>query len=202
MKKVLFLALLGTIGLWISAKAFAAHSERGCIRCHMPHHAGNPADPKAYGVPLWSTMYNADGIPEFTLYSSKTFTALETDITQPDGASKLCLGCHDGSYSRIGAGSKSRFGTGDLARSHPVSFTYNAALAGKVPGGTLRDPAVMSGFGKSITEDLLDSRNKMQCTSCHNVHVTPDIADNGVMLRWDIEAVGGVAAMCNTCHNK
>jgi hypothetical protein len=200
MKKVLFIALLGTIAVWISAQAFAGHSSRGCLRCHLPHHAGDPNEPKDYGVPLWSTMYNSDGLPTFTLYSSKTFDKLATDITQPDGAARLCLGCHDGSYSKITPTSPRRFGTGDMARTHPVSFTYDSALAAKVPGGTLRDPTIaMSGFGGTVAQDLLDIKNKVQCTSCHDVHVT---GIGGEMLRWDIEFPGEITKMCNTCHNK
>jgi hypothetical protein len=144
-------------------------------------------------------MYNSDGLPTFDKYTSKTFDKLGTDLGQPDGAARMCLGCHDGSYSKIGSTSTRLFKAGDLARSHPVSFTYDSALAAKVPGGTLRDPSSNSGFGGTITQDLLDSKNKVQCTSCHDVHATGVGAD---MLRWDNEIATETTKMCRVCHNK
>ena len=64
-----------------------------CVICHTPH---NAVDPTANGLsyaPLWnhevaSTVY--------TLYTSST---LDHTPGQPDGATKLCLSCHDGSVA-------------------------------------------------------------------------------------------------------
>jgi hypothetical protein len=198
MKKVLSIALLGTIALWVTARAFAAHSDLGCLNCHAPHHAGDPNDPKAYGVPLWNNANTKDGLPVFTLYSSKSFTKLGVTITQPDGASKLCLGCHDGSYTGVDPKGSKIFLAADLARSHPVSFVYDSALAAKAPN-SIRDPSSTSGFGGTITQDLLDSQNKMQCTSCHDIHVGGKTVNH---LRWDPGISLGEVKMCNTCHNK
>ena len=151
-------------------------------------------------MPLWSGDQTGDGLPTFSLYTSKTFDKLGTDIGQPDGASKLCLGCHDGSFSGINPEGTKVFRPADLARSHPISFTYDSALAAKVPNSGLRDPATTtSGFGGTIAQDLLDMRGKMQCTSCHDVHVSGRTA---YVLRWDIEVSGGERTMCRTCHNK
>ena len=198
MKKALLIALAGTIALWLSAKAFAGHSVFNCLNCHAPHHAGDPNDPTVYGVPLWNTDNTKDGLPQFTLYTSSTFAALNTDIRQPDGASKLCLGCHDGPTSGVDPKGTKIFLPADLARSHPVSFTYDAALAAKAPK-SIRDPSSSSGFGGTITQDLLDSQNKVQCTSCHDVHVNGKGTDH---LRWDLTANLGEVTMCDTCHNK
>lgn len=187
--------------MWVTSDLDAAHSDRGCHRCHMPHHAGTEDDPNAsFGVPLWSTAYSSDGLPVFTLYSSKTFNALGTDIGQPDGATKLCLGCHDGSYPRIARPeSTARFEPGDLARSHPVSFTYDAALAAKTNGG-LKNPSEPSGLGGSISEDLLDEREKVQCSSCHDTHTS---GKGEFMLRFDYDvATYTDNVICRACHNK
>jgi hypothetical protein len=202
MRRVLFLAVLGTATLWCGVSwGTASHSDMGCSLCHVPHHAGDPNDPKAFGVPLWNSQYSAAGLPTFVLYSSKSFDTLGTDIGQPDGASRMCLGCHDGSYQATGgSGSPRVFLAGDLARSHPVSFTYNSSLASKVPGGTLRDPSVAtSGFGGTIARDLLDSQGKLQCDSCHDIHTTGLTAN---MLRWDVTVSSEVVRMCRTCHNR
>ncbi len=182
--------------------AMAAHTERRCSGCHVPHQAAPETDPNAsWGVPLWSTAQTADGLPTFTLYSSPKFNALGTDIGQPDGASKLCLGCHDGSYSHVSA-ERTFSAEQGLAMSHPISFTYDTALSTAVPGGALRDPATASaGLGGTATIQtaLLDKYSKMQCTSCHDVHTT---GIGEFLLRWDISTSTGAATMCKTCHNK
>lgn len=200
------LALLTCIGLvlWAGTAVHAAHSTYGCHNCHVPHKAALPTDENAsWGVPLWSTVQTSDGLPTFTLYSSATFNALGTDITQPDGASKLCLGCHDGSYIAFSfmPGSKAIFGPDDLANSHPISFTYDSALAERHPLHSLRDPAeAQSGLGGSIQQDLLDSKGKMQCTSCHDVHTS---GKGEYMLRYDYNvATHTDNVLCRVCHDK
>ncbi len=178
---------------------YAAHSDHGCNNCHVPHKAGMEGDADAsWGVPLWSTAQTADGLPTFTLYSSKTFDALGTDIGQPDGATKLCLGCHDGSYHVFTdylPDSEAIFAPEDLARTHPISFTYDATLVGKTNGG-LKATSELSGLGGTIAEDLLDIKGKMQCSSCHDVHTT---GLGEYLLRIDDE---DDQVLCRVCHNK
>ena len=184
---------------------YAAHSDHGCHNCHVPHKAGGEHE-DAYGVPLWSDAQASDDIVPFTLYSSKKFDALQTDISQPDGASRLCMGCHDGTYSffslPFGVDSEAKFDPADgLANSHPVSFTYDAALAGAVPNGGLYDPTVaLSGLGGTIDEDLLDSEHKLQCTSCHDVHTT-GLTEYALKYEFDPEQDTD-NVICRVCHNK
>jgi predicted CXXCH cytochrome family protein len=175
----------------LAGSAYAAHSDYGCHNCHVPHWAVDPAvEPDAYGVPLWSPLQLHD-LPVYELYSSPTFDALGTDIGQPDGPSKLCLSCHDGSYAYVddpGA----IFLAADLKRSHPISCTYDTALSALAD---LYDPDVaLSGLGGTISQDLLDGQGKMQCSSCHDVH-KQGIGD--YLLRYDSET-----ALCKTCHDK
>ena len=185
--------------LLISGNVFAAHSDHGCASCHVPHKSGDPTDPDAYGVPLWSTAQLLDGLPTFELYSSTTLDA--TDVGQPTGPSKLCLGCHDGSYSVFAfiPDSQAVFEAGDLASSHPISFTYDDALA--TADGDLKQPStVASGLGGTIQEDLLDSKDQMQCTSCHDVHTS---GYGEYLLKYDVDAASEhEALLCRSCHNK
>jgi predicted CXXCH cytochrome family protein len=93
-----------------------------------------------------------------------------------------------------------RFGTADLARSHPISFTYDSALASRVPNGKLYDPAVRaSGLGGTIAADLLDSQSKLQCTSCHDPHAGGKGPNH---LRFDWNTVTGNSTLCLVCHNR
>lgn len=158
-----------------------------CGFCHTPH--------RGTGVtPLWNhAMSTASYIP----YNSSTTKAT---IGQPTGSSKLCLSCHDGTVALGMVASRSstiqiqggvttmppgpaNLGT-DLSDDHPVSFTYNNALA--AADGQLRDPA-------TLTDKVrLDKDQQMQCTSCHDPH------DNrfGKFLVKDNAA----SALCVTCH--
>jgi len=73
---------------------------------------------------------------------------------QPDGVSKLCLSCHDGtvaldSYGGVNGSTiitgSALLGT-DLSTSHPISMKYDAALAST--DGKLWDPTSKdSGLG-------------------------------------------------------
>ncbi len=182
----------------------AVHSDYGCHDCHVVHRSGDPADPDAHGVPLWSTAQNSDGIPTFELYDSKT---LDADVEQPDGPSKLCLGCHDGTYSffqlPFASDSTAKFEPGthsDLAYSHPISFVYDAALA--LEDEHLENPTTagsQTGEG-TIDAVLLDDQHKMQCSSCHDVH-SSGIGEHA--LRWEYDTETHTDnVMCRVCHEQ
>ncbi len=191
------LALLATglvCVLAVTQGTHARHDNFGCSECHVMHRS---AAEGAGADPLWSTANTADGLPVFTIYSSERFDALNTDIGQPDGASRLCLGCHDGSYGTMREGTV--FRPGDLAGSHPVSFTYDSSLAQRSIG--LKDPTTtQSGLGGTITRDLLDGRSKVQCSSCHDMHTS---GVGKYMLRFEYNVASGTdVAFCRTCHNR
>lgn len=197
MYRPLACALVAGAILLSGADTEAGHADIGCAECHIGHSPG-----KLASGPLWSTQHTADGLPTFTLYNSPTFDALGTDISQPDGASRLCLGCHDGTGSGFGADAgRLIFRAEDLAHSHPVSFTYDSALAARVSGGRLNDPSVSpSGLGATIARDLLDENGKLQCTSCHDVH--PSTAKGPKLLRYEYRPGSREGErICIVCHN-
>lgn len=158
-----------------------------CIFCHSPHSRTGQS-------PLWNHALSA---ASYTPYSS---TTLKAAVGQPSGASKLCLSCHDGTVAlgmvanrhrpiplaggetTMPAG-RARLGT-DLSAHHPVSFTYDAALASAQ--GELRDPATL------IEEVRLDRSGQLQCTSCHDPHNN----QYGLFLVKDNTA----SALCQDCH--
>jgi predicted CXXCH cytochrome family protein len=205
MKKKIIVAMIavGGLGLGWSANAqsivgsdhdFSGEAWNGsgeiCLPCHTPHNALSTL------VPLWN---HATSGATFTLYSSVT---LDATVGQPSAASLACLSCHDGTVALdsfggntgttfIGGGGHN-LGT-DLSNDHPVSFTYDAALA--TTDGGLHDPStVNSGLGGTIDADLLLG-SKMECASCHDVHNAAGL--NG-LLRIDNAA----SALCLTCHDK
>jgi len=191
---------VGLVLVWPSPHAGASHSDVGCASCHVTHRSGDPDDPQgesAHSVPLWSNSELSEELPTYTLYSSATLDA--TDMTQPDGPSKLCLGCHDGTYADMSAGLV--IGVHDLASMHPVSFTYDTYLA--AADGKLRNPesaSAQTGTGQTIAEELLDRRGRMQCTSCHDVHAG---SVGEPSLRWPYDpASQNPGPMCLVCHDR
>ncbi|MDD4889298.1 MAG: hypothetical protein PHU85_05160 [Phycisphaerae bacterium] len=190
---------------WASQARAGAHSDWGCGLCHLPHKAAKPTDASAsWGVPLWNPVNTQDGLPTFNVYTSPAFNALGTGISQPDGPSKMCLGCHDGTFwvSTIHTFGNTKAMT--LTESHPISFVFDTALSTNPNlhvAGSLKDPATaLSGLtsGGTIATDLLDSHGKVQCTTCHDVHTS---GQGDYHLRYDYSADAG-KTMCRTCHNK
>jgi predicted CXXCH cytochrome family protein len=163
-----------------------------CNVCHTPH----SADVSVANAPLWNHEVTT---ATYTVYNSPTLDA--TDLAQPDAASKLCLSCHDGTVAidSYGGNTGTNFITGadsigiDLSDDHPVTFTYDDALATTDPG--LHMPSVtLTGLGGTIQNDLLFN-NSLECASCHDVH---NSVPNPSLLRIS----NANSAICLTCHNK
>jgi len=87
------------------------------------------------------------------------------------------------------------FGT-DLSNDHPVSFTYNNALA--TADGGLHPPTTQSsGLGGTISADMLfgTASDQVECASCHDVHNAANIP--ALLLKPNTGS-----ALCLTCHAK
>ncbi len=172
-----------------TATVRAETEDQVCIFCHTPHRGSREA-------PLWNHLSSGT---TYTPYSSTTTKAL---IGQPNGASKVCLSCHDGTVALGSVHSRSKpvamrdkvvnmpqgkslLGT-DLSDDHPISFMYDASL--KAQNAQLADPKTL------VKKVKLDHFNQMQCTSCHNPH------DNqyGKFLVQDNTG----SALCLNCHQQ
>jgi predicted CXXCH cytochrome family protein len=160
-----------------------------CIFCHTPHNGSREA-------PLWN---RASSGQTYLPYSSTTAKA---HPGQPTGDSRLCLSCHDGTVAlgmvlsrpagiqfqsgvTVLPAGPTRLGT-DLGGHHPISFTYDAALASS--NGQLVGPASLTGAVR------LDGNSQMQCTACHDAHDN----QNGSFLVMNNTA----SALCTTCHSQ
>jgi len=165
-----------------------------CIVCHTPHNATT-----GLTAPLWNHQVTTQ---TFTLYTNVVSPSFDATAAQPDGASKLCLSCHDG-ITKVDNFNGATNGTDvlnggknmgtDLSNDHPVSFTYDDALA-TTDGGLHNPSTTNSGIGGTINADLLLG-SKMQCSSCHDVH-------NGSNLNNLLVKSNAGSALCLTCHNK
>ncbi len=198
-----------------------------CSACHSAHNTDvNQV------APLWN---HATTVGPFIPYTSPTFNA---GAHQPSGHSLACLSCHDGTVA-INQGISGVLGTNgpiyidpdaqigpDLHNTHPISFTYDSALAAADNGG-LEDPAVYkigdpktaltlsvapvpaSGWagtsltGKTINEALLIG-GQMQCSSCHDVHKQEGSSpESGILVRISgNDSTGRGSTLCRTCHIK
>lgn len=160
-----------------------------CVACHTPHNAQT-----SQLVPLWN---HAATSATFTLYSSVTAKSVPG---QPTGYSKACLSCHDGTLALDSFNGKAPAGAGvitgraklgtDLSDDHPVSFTYDAALA--TANGGLVTPTSAAHVDSAKTVPLFNG--KLECSSCHDAHDNT----NTFFLRKS----NAGSALCLTCHNK
>ncbi len=211
---VLFVLLLSPLALWNGFNIYpdirdSHHDFSGaswtnnevCTLCHAPHNTIKDIKP------IWNHELSSIS---YELYSSST---LDATIGQPTAQSKLCLSCHDGTVAIDNIGGNSDgiryikpFSdiSADLKLHHPISFTYNSNLA--LADGQLADPATEpSGLGGTIEEDLLDD-GKMQCTSCHDVHISRNTQGcNGCHFNKQSLSIwkpNTNSALCLTCHIK
>jgi predicted CXXCH cytochrome family protein len=171
-----------------------------CTPCHTPH---NSVDTVLGSIrpPLWNHKLTS---AVFTLYSGYQFDGALT-ITQPDGSSKLCLSCHDGTVAlnsfRSFTGSVFMTGASmqgtDLRNDHPISFIYDAALA--ITDRGLYDPTMqISGLpgGGTIDHDMLEA-HKLQCRSCHDPHNGGPSGVSHLLIKSNAGS-----ELCLTCHKK
>lgn len=172
-----------------------------CKFCHVPHNA-EAASP-LWGHSLSRAQYQTPDLKA---------TGGGLPAPQPDGSSRLCLSCHDGTIAlgdvageagdirmggaeRLAPGRRGFIGT-DISGSHPISFV--------VPDGSPGLAAQESDMGLQplavITADpdvRLDREGKMQCTTCHDAHSDRYHQTGRVPRFWVKPTYEGV---CLTCH--
>jgi predicted CXXCH cytochrome family protein len=177
----------------------ALSESRVCVFCHTPHNAATQA-------PLWN---REDPGGRFEMYWSETMDAYTSAAAapQPNGASKLCLSCHDGTIalgSTVATGnipmtggittlpsSSEAYLGRDLSGDHPVSFrvTDNLIAANNSKGDVpLRSLTEM----QAHPEVRLDSESRLQCTTCHDPHRDP---------YGDFLVVADTGELCLACHS-
>lgn len=156
-----------------------------CLPCHTPHHAVLPGEDNV----LWN---HAETTQTFTLYSSTA--------GQPEGASKMCLSCHDGvtaldSYGgatgTVPLTGDANVGT-DLSDDHPIGIEYPAADTANYRDPSTFAPGINSGPGVHLVE--INSVERVECTSCHQVH------NNGLGDFLNVPVLESY--LCLQCHIK
>lgn len=188
-----------------------------CIFCHTPH----GAQPQ---TTLWSRLNPTPGLPTFaepasvqdpsavlgindpgivSVPSGTYYGVNDATHEYPNGASKLCLSCHDGvtAMGILATGDEldmtNDFAIGiNLAVSHPISFVYNSTVQ------TYLNTLGKTDVYKWPTTAYLDGASRVQCTICHQPH--QDTKTAGYVLPfWRGAGTDDVAeynAICNACH--
>ena len=189
-----------------------------CRVCHVPHDHSQAAQRYTNGL-LWNHGVSS---ATYTMYDnawSDTLTGAQS--AQPDGPSKLCLGCHDGTvaidtFDKYAGGTiwfdgtATGYSTGykvpgfmdggnlDLRGTHPLAIAFPA---GEI-GTEFNDPSVAAWIGGETVASTMSS-GKMHCSTCHDVHSQNIAAGSHLLRAAQTVAQGGVASgLCLTCHIK
>jgi len=169
----------------------AVSEKNVCVFCHTVHHTSGV-------LPLWN--HTPSSVSNYVVYNSAKLTSIGITVPQPNGSSRLCLSCHDGTVAlgNVSSGAAeismqggvttmpagvNNLGT-DLSRDHPISFVYDSALATR--DSELKDPSQLPAAVK------LDGQSRLQCTACHNPH------DNQFGKFLVMDNTG--SALCTACH--
>ncbi|MGD1074728.1 MAG: cytochrome c3 family protein [Thermodesulfovibrionales bacterium] len=174
----------------------ATTEQRVCVFCHTPH--GSTGNLAGINVPIWNHSLSS---ASYSLYSSPTLLSPTSPAIQPDGSSRLCLCCHDGTVA-IGAvvntgtaqNTISMIGTAgggvmpagtanmgtDISGHHPVSIEVNTSL--------------INDKGTQCTEGLVAWRI---CTPQPGIPVTLSRTNN----RYGSSNNTGVGVQCTSCHD-
>ena len=173
-----------------------------CVFCHTPHAATTP------GAPLWNRQLPTT---QYTVYGSNiqgsSTSSFDATISQPNGVSKLCLSCHDGTMA-VGAvnvlngtnqhpdiqmttsnghippgqgvttGFTRYLGT-NLTNDHPISVVYDQNLV--AVDGEMRSPQANGIFIRSVTPGRP--------------------ATDQVQLEATSQTNTGGLVQCNSCHD-
>ncbi|MCK5376468.1 MAG: cytochrome c3 family protein [Gemmatimonadota bacterium] len=158
----------------------AAAETRVCVFCHTPHTS-------SFQAPLWNRQ---DSGGAYQMYWSETLDAYTSQAAapQPNGSSKLCLSCHDGTIalgSTIASGdipmsggittlptaSDAYLGQ-DLSGDHPVSFTVTDHL---IATNNAKGDVPLVSLSEMRNHPLvrLDDGDRIQCMTCHDPHHDP-----------------------------
>ena len=207
-----------------------------CVYCHTPHGATAGAAPLwnrelsgATYLPYQSSSLDATGIGQPGGTSKLCLSCHDGTIaigsvnvlngaaTGGDPATEdiTMTGTGLGGVIPEGAGERTgftrRLGT-DLTNDHPISFTYNDALA--IQDGELRLPSATPEIDNRIPGvrpevPLID--DQLQCTTCHDPHIRDTVEANIKFLRLHrLQASEPLAGafdidrdqICLACHEK
>ncbi|MGD8941042.1 MAG: hypothetical protein PVJ72_16775, partial [Gammaproteobacteria bacterium] len=199
----------------VQREVVATDESQICVFCHTPH-AANTADLGGSGshrvAPLWNR--NLSGA-QYKVYGSDIgasgTASLDAEVPQPNGVSKLCLSCHDGTLA-VGAVNV----LNGTARSTPLPMEGTGS-SGEIPAGS----GELSGFTRRLGTDLTNDHpismvydeNLVQLdgelrrpASHETIYVRkleplPSNPKASVHLEPTAQTNSGGLVQCNSCHD-
>jgi hypothetical protein len=199
-------------------------TDRVCIFCHTPHSA-------TPDTPLWSrpdpanvgsfVLYGQDLVIKGNLVGGGSSAGAQVTNSQyttadpsayPNGASRMCLSCHDGvtaigllndnsTINMMGATTLvGRTSQISLSTAHPISFKYDAAVLADLENYYGALTYTLPDTGDAV-DTPLDGLGRMQCTTCHDPHDDTRAAIGLPFWRQiSVVFVDQYQDVCNACH--
>lgn len=165
-----------------------------CIFCHTPH--------KAYGDtagPLWNHSFSS--VASYTLPTSST--QLSTPQNPPDGDSRLCLSCHDGTVA-VG----SVVNLGGAAATISMQSTSELTASGQLAPGTLDNFGTNLSGHHLVSIEVDNALITDKQTQCNNGLVTQRVCypSAPAMLLSTANLYGAgphtnKGVQCSSCHD-
>ena len=220
----------------------ATSEKQVCVFCHTPHSSATGLAAPLWNRALSSTTYtaylsssiDASPLPDQPGAGTKMCLSCHDGtlaigmVSVLNGASNVNVnmtGTQAGGEIPTGSGTSTGFTRHlgiDLSNDHPISFTYDNTLGGPTgTDGELRALPVVSGATTAVDNRSASVKpiyplaaNQMQCTTCHDAHLSDtDAAINpplkflrGNRLQQLSPAGGGYVEaddiMCLACHDK
>jgi len=179
-------------------------TDKICVICHAPHNT-------TLSWPLWDYSITKSA---YTLY---VIRAEYAERNRPEGTSKLCLSCHDGTVGvdayggTDGSPVQATDASGNTKEyitirspDHPISILYSGETANV---GLLKNPIITtvqlanSEVPVTVTAGMLSPAHKVECATCHDVHKTAlsdEEEDNyGLLIMKTADG-----QLCLSCHQK
>jgi hypothetical protein len=202
-------------------------TDRICIFCHTPHAStpdstlwNRPAPQKA-SFPLYGDTSGATLVIKGDFGGSANTESQYGVGVYPNGASRMCMSCHDGVTAiglladnstiamLVGVANKLD-GDGsfndaiaaviDLDTAHPISFIYDETVRASIE--VVRGVGTYQLPGGSGVDVPLDGQDRMQCTTCHDPHNDTNLDGLGLPF-WrhtGTVIVNRYDDVCNACH--
>ncbi len=134
-----------TTGTAPTRNVVAATESQVCVFCHTPHGATQNVV-----APLWNRALSTQTYTPYTSSSLDAQVILGRVLDQPNGSSKLCLSCHDGSLA-IG-NVNVLAGQGGSAGSVAITMT-GTGVGGTMPSGAGDTTGFTRKLGVDLTND-------------------------------------------------
>lgn len=201
----------------------AGGTTRICVFCHTPHSATpettlwNRPEPKQVNFPLYGENLVIAGTESGSPPTSQTDSQYGLGV-YPNGASRMCMSCHDGvtaigllrdnstvvmldllggTLDGDGSLNDTIGATINLETAHPISFIYDETVVGNIESvrgvGTYQLPP-----DTSVVP--LDNQNRMQCTTCHDPHNDTNLDGLGLPFWRNVSSADPYDDVCNACH--